>query len=104
MWIGYPLPGLNELSGATDMPRQAVGDPLESVTGPVRAQILRATGRPATMSDLARDACLVPSALTYHVGRLTAAGLVRRERRGRHVWITRTSRGTELIALLTREY
>lgn len=103
VWIGYPLPGLNELPWFTDTPRRQVGDVLASVAGPVRAQILRATDRPMTMSDLAQAARLVPSALTYHCERLAAAGLVRRERRGRQVWITRTRRGTDLITLLVRE-
>jgi DNA-binding transcriptional ArsR family regulator len=103
VWIGYPLPGLNELPWISDLPRRRADDPLASVAGPVRAQILRTTDRPVTMSDLARAAHLVPSALTYHCERLAAAGLVRRERRGRQVWITRTRRGTELMTLLAQE-
>lgn len=100
VWIGYPLPALSELPGFPDASRQLAGDLLESVAGPVRARILRATDRPVTMSDLARAVGLVPSALTYHCGRLAAAGLVRREQRGRQVWITRTRRGTDLMTLL----
>ncbi|MBO0807504.1 MAG: helix-turn-helix domain-containing protein, partial [Actinobacteria bacterium] len=101
VWIGYPLPAAGGQPRAPDEPRRAHGDLLESVAGPVRAKILRAAGRPRTMTDLALAACLAPSALTYHCDRLAAAGLIRRERHGRQVWVSRTSRGTELIALLT---
>lgn len=103
VWIAYPLPGASEVSRSPDIPRRARGDLLASVTGPVRAQILRATERPLTMTDLARAACLVPSSLTYHCERLAAAGLIRRERHGRQVWVTRTSRGSDLITLLTQQ-
>jgi hypothetical protein len=102
VWIGYPLPGLHERSRPRDAPPPP-GDLLTSVLGPVRAQVLRAAHRPVTMSDLAQATCLVPSAVTYQCGRLAAAGLIRREQQGRQVWITRTSRGAELIALFARQ-
>ena len=41
----------------------------------------------------------MPSAATHHVSALEAAGLVRRERRGRHVVVRRTARGEALLAL-----
>lgn len=49
------------------------------------------------MGQLAAMAGTVPSAITYHCDRLEAAGLIRRERRGREVWILRTRRGHEII-------
>lgn len=98
-WIGYPLPGVNELPHPRGPLGQSADALLESVLGPVRAQVLVSVSRPLTMSELAKRACLVPSALTYHCERLIAAGLVRRERYGREVWISRTSRGSDLISL-----
>ncbi|HEY7275940.1 MAG TPA: winged helix-turn-helix domain-containing protein [Trebonia sp.] len=102
VWIGYPLPRLGELFTPSDSPQTPGDDVLESVIGPVRARILRATDRPHTMSDLARAAHVVPGAVTYHCERLAAAGLVRRDRRGRQIWVVRTTRGSDLIQLLTQ--
>jgi DNA-binding transcriptional ArsR family regulator len=100
VWIGYPLRGVNRmLPGAPGAPppRDTL---LESMIGPVRAQLLLALSRPATMGELARLTRLAPSAITYHCERLAAAGLVHREKWGRRVSVSRTSRGTELIDLL----
>jgi DNA-binding MarR family transcriptional regulator len=41
----------------------------------------------------------VPSAATHHVTALEAAGLVTRERSGRHVLVRRTARGDALLEL-----
>lgn len=103
VWVGYPLPGASELSPSSRSTPRPAGGQLEAVTGPVRAHILRASERPLTMTALAKVTRLVPSALTYHCERLAAAGLIRRDRSGRQVWITRTSRGSELVALFAEE-
>jgi hypothetical protein len=99
VWIGYPLPGVSQLLGGPSGPRRAGGGPLESVLGPVRAQVLLAVERPKTMTELVGLASLAPSAITYHCERMAAAGLVWREKRGREVWVSRTSRGDALVDL-----
>jgi hypothetical protein len=99
VWIAYPLPGVSQLLDDSPGARRAEGSPLESVLGAVRAQILLAVERPMIMTELAGLASLAPSAITYQCERMAGAGLVRRERRGREVWVSRTSRGDGLIDL-----
>ncbi|GAB3144749.1 hypothetical protein [Microbispora hainanensis] len=55
-----------------------------------------------TTGQLATLAGTVPSAIAYHCDRLEAAGVIRRERGGREVWILRTPRGHEIIGLFSR--
>jgi len=99
VWIAYPLPGVSQLfAGAPDAIRAGPGL-LESVLGPVRAQLLLAVEQPRTMSELTGRASLAPSAVTYHCDRMAAAGLVWREKRGREVWVARTGRGDAMIDL-----
>jgi DNA-binding transcriptional ArsR family regulator len=52
-----------------------------------------------TVGALAELLITVPSAVTHHTSALGSAGLVERERRGRHVFIRRTARGTALLAI-----
>jgi DNA-binding transcriptional ArsR family regulator len=99
VWLGYPLPGVGQLFHATPAPPRADG--LELLLGPVRARLLSALARPRTMGELAGLTGLAPSAITYHCDRLGAVGLVERERRGREVRVTRTSRSERLAELLT---
>ncbi|MEV7013214.1 hypothetical protein [Streptosporangium sp. NPDC051022] len=96
VWIAYPVPGAEALWRGSGV---RASDELSALVGPVRAALLHSLGRPMTMSALAAGAGMVPSAITYHCERLVAAGLVRRERRGREVWIVRTRRGDELLDL-----
>lgn len=97
VWLGYPLPGAGRLfRGAPAPPR---GDTLELLLGPVRAQVLAAVTRPITMGELATLTRLTPSAITYHCERLSAAGLVRRERQGREVRVSLTPRAERLTEL-----
>lgn len=102
-WIGYPLPGLAELLQRSGLPRPAPFGRLGAVLGPMRARILVTAERPLTMSDLARRAGVAPSAVTYHCDRLAAAGLVRREKQSRQVWVSQTSLGADLIQLFAGE-
>jgi DNA-binding transcriptional ArsR family regulator len=97
VWLGYPVPGVGGLFHGTPPP--ARGDTLELLLGPIRAQMLRAVARPVTMGELAALTGLAPSAVTYHCERLVTAGLVRRERRGREVRVTRTPRADGLAEL-----
>jgi DNA-binding transcriptional ArsR family regulator len=99
-WIGYPLPGLHRTLRQPPVGVHGPDGVLGSMIGPVRAQILLALTRPATMGELARLTRLAPSAVTYHCERLAAAGLVRREKWGRTVTVSRTGRADDLIGLL----
>jgi DNA-binding transcriptional ArsR family regulator len=99
-WIGYPLPGLHRTLRQPASPARSPQDVLAAMIGPVRAQILLALTRPAGMGELAQLTSLAPSAVTYHCERLATAGLVRREKWGRTVTVSRTGRATELIGLL----
>jgi hypothetical protein len=97
VWIAYPLPGMSQLFAGAPDPGRPEPDPLESVLGPVRARLLLALERPRTMTELTGLAQLAPSAITYHCDRMAAARLVWRDKRGREVWVARTSRGDALI-------
>jgi DNA-binding MarR family transcriptional regulator len=72
---------------------------VDAFTGPSRARVLRALGVPMTLGELAALLDVVPSAASYHVDLLEAAGLVARRRTGKTVLVTRTARGAELLAL-----
>jgi DNA-binding transcriptional ArsR family regulator len=103
-WIAYPLPSMNRLPQrppSSARSAQARASQLASMIGPVRAHLLLALAHPLTMGELAALTRLAPSAITYHCERLTAAGLIQRERWGRKVTVSRTARGTSLIDLLT---
>ncbi|MFH9191321.1 ArsR/SmtB family transcription factor [Streptomyces globisporus] len=56
---------------------------------------------PRTMGSLADASDYTPAAVTYHCGRLKAAGLITRERRGQHVVARRTASGQALVTLLS---
>ncbi len=72
---------------------------MAALLGKPRAMILVSLDRPATIGGLAELLFAVPSAATHHAAVLEAAGLVRRERRGRNVVVRRTPRGSALVAL-----
>ncbi len=76
-------------------------DALDILLGPVRAKVLASLARPLTMGELASLTGLAPSVITYHCGRLTACGLVERERFGREVRVSRTRRAERLAEVLT---
>ena len=96
-YIAYP---------ASAQPRRAdhggqAPDRLALVLGPARAAVLRALDRPRTMGELAAETHFAASTATYHCDHLEPAGLVRRERRGPAVWVSRTSPGAQLVDLLS---
>jgi DNA-binding transcriptional ArsR family regulator len=72
---------------------------LHALLGEQRTALLRRLDRAETAGGLAVALGLAPSAITFHLRALESAGLVARERRGRHVIVERTSRGTRLLAL-----
>lgn len=73
---------------------------LSAVLGPVRSQLLEAIDQPTAMSTLADRLNCLPRTVTYHSAWLETAGLVIRERKGQIVLLSRTRRGSELLALL----
>jgi DNA-binding transcriptional ArsR family regulator len=91
--VSYPVPGVLALEPAEPPPA------LEALLGVPRTRVLRALAAPTTIGSLAQALRAVPSAATHHVGALEAAGLVERDRRGRHVLVRRTERGEALLAL-----
>jgi DNA-binding transcriptional ArsR family regulator len=93
-FIGYPVPSLMGLD--VDAPAAPA---LEELLGIPRAQVLRELDRPTSIGRLAEVLRAVPSAATHHVSALEAAGLVTRDRSGRHVLVQRTARGEALLSL-----
>ena len=92
--VSYPVRSLLGLEPVEVPPAS-----LEGLLGAPRTQILRALARPTTIGGLADTLRAVPSAATHHVGALEAAGLVVRDRRGRHVLVRRTDRGEALLEI-----
>jgi DNA-binding MarR family transcriptional regulator len=92
--IVYPLRRVGRLAAAA-----SPEDALEALLGAPRAVVLRALGWPTSIGRLAETLRTVPSAATHHVGALESAGLVTRNRSGRHVLVRRTWRGEALLAL-----
>jgi DNA-binding transcriptional ArsR family regulator len=72
---------------------------LVTLLGTQRALILRRLGHPLTAGELAEALAAGPSTASYHLSALERAGLVDRERRGRHILVRRTPRGTQLLDL-----
>ena len=94
--VGYPI---GPLPAAGDGGELGAPASLDALLGAQRARLLLALDRPATNARLAEALHTVPSAVTYHVGALERAGLVARERTGRHVVARRTPRAEALLAL-----
>jgi DNA-binding transcriptional ArsR family regulator len=94
-WIGYPVPQpRRDAEGTAD-------GALATILGPVRAAMLQAVRQPLTVSDLAAAVHCAPTTATYHLHQLAAAGLISREKCGPSVRVSRTSRGNELVDLLS---
>ena len=102
VYLAYPVPGqagLGERPAPT--PTNTGADPLGQVLGRARAQVLRAAIGPISMGRLAAGLECSPRMITYHCGQLEAAGLIRRERYGQSVWVSRTARGHQLVDLFS---
>jgi DNA-binding transcriptional ArsR family regulator len=94
-YIGYPIPRPRPGAQAT------ATSALATILGPVRAAILQALRQPLTVSDVAAAVHCAPTTATYHLHQLSAAVLITREKSGPSVRISRTSRGDELVDLLS---
>jgi DNA-binding transcriptional ArsR family regulator len=93
--IGYPI------SHPAPPEQTAADSALATILGPVRAAILAAVHQPQAVSELAAAAQCAPSTVTYHLHQLTAAGLITRQKSGSTVRVSRTTRGDELVDLLS---
>jgi DNA-binding transcriptional ArsR family regulator len=96
--IAYPVSDAWRLLGGGADPPAA----LEALLGAQRARILRDLDRPMTAGRIAESLMVVASAASHHLAILERAGLVERERQGRHVLVQRTARGSEILALYER--
>lgn len=101
VYIAYPVPGQASLRVYGEAPAEPGEDPLGGVLGRMRADLLRAAGRPVTMGQLAQAVACSPRVTSYHCDQLEAAGLILRERQGPSVRVSRTARGHELVDLLS---
>jgi DNA-binding transcriptional ArsR family regulator len=98
--LWYPAPGVRDLlAGRSRRPTELRSDSLTALIGLPRTVVLRHLDRPASATALAELLHSGPSAVTYHVDALVAAGLVERRREGRYVLVARTSRGDRLLDL-----
>jgi hypothetical protein len=100
-YVAYPVPGQAGLGerGATVM--DLAGDPLCRMLGRMRAHVLRTVDGPVSMGQLAAAVGCSPRVTSYHCDQLEATGLILRERHGKSVWVSRTSRGHELVDMLS---
>jgi DNA-binding transcriptional ArsR family regulator len=80
-------------------PRPTAADSLAALLGAPRTTLLLGLDRAATASELAELVDTSPSGITHHVDLLVAAGLVERQRQGRHILVVRTVRGDRLLDL-----
>lgn len=77
----------------------AAPESLEALLGRPRTAILLALATPKHPGQLAEQLFFAPSGVTHHLATLESAGLIRRERHGRHFLVHRTSRANALLAL-----
>jgi DNA-binding transcriptional ArsR family regulator len=94
--ILYPLPGM---VGARSGELGASPAGLEALIGAQRTRILRLLDRPRPAGRIAQAIGATPGAVTYQLRALEASGLILRERAGRQVAVSRTSRGAALLSL-----
>lgn len=93
--VRYSVPGAwRVLEGQAPPPGS-----LAALIGPQRAKILLHLEQPATAGQLAELLHGAPSMVTHHLTAMERAGLIARTRKGRHVWVHRSARGTELVGL-----
>ena len=83
-----PLPLLPEPQGA---------DPLGTLLGRTRAQVLEALAEERTTGTLARDLGISPASASQHASALREAGLIATRREGKAAWHQCTALGAELL-------
>jgi DNA-binding transcriptional ArsR family regulator len=75
------------------------GTALEAALGTGRASVLKGLPVPSTTTELARLLGLSPAAVSAHLSRLKAAGLVERHRSGRKVYYRLSGAGESLLGI-----
>jgi hypothetical protein len=100
-FIGYPIPGIIPALSSPTHPAEHT-DPLAVLLGLPKSTILRYLGSATSMGILAAAINCTAATAKFHCDRLSDAGLISRTRRGRTVWVSRSSRGDELVALFSR--
>jgi len=94
-FVGYPIrPPTPGTPARTD-------GALALILGPLRAAVLQALRHALTVNELAATVQCAPTTATYHLQQLANVGLITRERCGTSVLVTRTTRGDELVDLLS---
>jgi DNA-binding transcriptional ArsR family regulator len=86
----YPATGVG---GASRLPSRA----LHNLVGASRAAVLRDLDVPRSTAELSRRHSLAPATVSYHLGVLLRAGLVRRSRERHHVLYQRNEQGDALL-------
>jgi hypothetical protein len=93
--IACPLRDLSDVG-----PAQPRADPLEVVPGVPRSRVLRMLGTPQPIGAIAAELAVRPAAASRHCNLQVRAALITRERHGRQVLASRTTRGTNLLDVL----
>ncbi len=75
------------------------GTALQAALGAGRAGVLKGVMVPRTTTELARQLCLSPAAVSAHLSRLKAAGLVEPHRSGKRVYYRLSCAGESLLGL-----
>lgn len=98
--VYYPARGAGRIGDAAE---PIANERLARVLGQTCARILYGLVDPITTTDLAKRLGLSPSAVSHHLSRLHAAGLIRRTRIGRRVYYEWSHRGNGLVGLFRSE-
>ena len=75
----------------------ANGTALDAALSPARASVLKGLPTPRTTTELAQDVGLSPAAVSAHLSRLKAAGLVEPHRNGKKVFYRLSGAGQALL-------
>ncbi|MEV4756292.1 winged helix-turn-helix domain-containing protein [Micromonospora sp. NPDC049559] len=93
--VGYPARGRGQVwAGPRPSPYGA------KMLGPRRAELLADLALPRSTTELATRHRLSPATVSYHLGRLHAAGLLRRRQDGHSVLYERTERAEVLLVAI----
>jgi DNA-binding transcriptional ArsR family regulator len=94
--LAYPPRGVANLWSSSPIPN---GTALEAALGAGRASVLKGLLVPATTTELARQLHLSPGAVSAHLSRLKAAGLVKAHRDGKRVYYRLSRDGESLLVI-----
>jgi len=95
--IGYSARGAGLWRYEPPNPSEA----LELTLGTGRARVLKQLSTPITTSELAQKLKITAGAVSQHISRLNAAGLVEPMQNGKHVYHHLTERGEKLLDVFT---